>query len=106
MHGRERPCPPKPDGSGTGWVPCRTGILRASPLPPDEGAGATRVLCASRIVEFYKQFDASIEAGLRRKVTTGFVVAILLTGFMGFLAWRYRQLASSEGDLVVHTYAV
>jgi PAS domain S-box-containing protein len=58
------------------------------------------------IVEFYKQFDGLIEAGLRRKVTAGFVVAILLTCFMGFLSWRYRRLASSEGDLVVHTYAV
>jgi PAS domain S-box-containing protein len=43
---------------------------------------------------------------LRWRVTAGFVVAVLLTGFMGFLAWRTRQLASNESDLVAHTYSV
>jgi hypothetical protein len=51
-------------------------------------------------------FDAPIEVPLRRKVTVGFVVAMLLTGFMGLLAWRTRQLASNESDLVAHTYSV
>ncbi len=50
--------------------------------------------------------DAPIEASLRRRVNVGFVVAVLLTGFMGFLAWRTRELASNESDMVAHTYSV
>ena len=50
--------------------------------------------------------DAPIEAPLRRRVTVGFVVAVLLTVFMGFLTWRTKQLASNESDLVGHTYSV
>jgi PAS domain S-box-containing protein len=57
-------------------------------------------------MEVSKQFKAPIEAALRRRVTVGFVVAVLLTGFMGFLTWRTRQLASNESDLVAHTYSV
>ena len=53
-----------------------------------------------------KRIDASIEAPLRRGVTVGFVVALLVTGFMGFLTWRTRQLTSNEADRVAHTYAV
>src|SRR6266849_1086663 len=50
--------------------------------------------------------DALNEAPLRRRVTAGFVVAVLLTVFMGFLTWRTRQLASNESDLATHTYGV
>src|SRR6266851_2590464 len=50
--------------------------------------------------------DAVSEAPLRRRVTVGFVVAVLLTVFMGFLTWRTRQLASNESDLATHTYGV
>jgi PAS domain S-box-containing protein len=57
-------------------------------------------------MEFPKQFDGPIEAALRRRVAVSFVVAVFLTGFMGLLAWRTRQLASSESDLVAHTYFV
>src|ERR1019366_3444852 len=53
-----------------------------------------------------QRIDAPIEGPLKRRVTVGFVVAVFLTGFMGLLTWRTRQLASSEADLVVHTYAV
>src|SRR5713101_3732103 len=50
--------------------------------------------------------DALNEAPLRRRVTAGFVVAVLLTVFMGFLTWRTRQLASNESELATHTYGV
>src|ERR1700687_3074473 len=46
-----------------------------------------------------KAKNERIEAPLRRKVTVGFALAVLLTGFMGFLTWRTRQLASNEADL-------
>jgi signal transduction histidine kinase len=39
-------------------------------------------------------------------VTGGFVVAMLLTVFMGFLSWHSAQLTADEADWVGHTYAV
>jgi PAS domain S-box-containing protein len=53
-----------------------------------------------------KRMEAPIDAPLRRTVTVGFVVAVLLLGFMGFLTWRTKQLASNESDLVGHSYSV
>ncbi len=52
------------------------------------------------------QIDAPIEAPLRRRVTAGFVVALLLTIFIGFLSWRGARLAADDADWVAHTYAV
>jgi PAS domain S-box-containing protein len=53
-----------------------------------------------------KRVDAGIEAPLRRRVTVGFVVAVLLTGLMGFLAWHGAQQAAKESDRVAHTQLV
>ena len=53
-----------------------------------------------------KQFDAPIEAKLRSRVTGGFIVAVLLTVFMGFSSWRSVQLAADHADWVAHTYSV
>jgi PAS domain S-box-containing protein len=53
-----------------------------------------------------KQFDSGIEGPLQRWVAMGFLVATLLTGFMGFLIWRTRTAASHEADMVAHTYSV
>src|SRR5712692_10433515 len=53
--------------------------------------------------------DAVSEAPLRRRVTVGFVVAVLLTVFMGFLTWRTRQLASkrvTEVETSARTFAL
>jgi signal transduction histidine kinase len=58
------------------------------------------------IVQFSKQFDAPIEATLRRRVTGGFVVALLLTIFIGFSSWRGARRAGDDADWVAHTYAV
>jgi signal transduction histidine kinase len=50
--------------------------------------------------------DAPIEATLKRRVTGGFIVAVLLTVFMGFSSWRSIRLAAKGADWVAHTYAV
>src|SRR6266478_6201435 len=52
------------------------------------------------------QIDAPIEAPLRRRVTAGFVIAVLLTIFIGFSSWRGARLAADDADWVAHTYAV
>ena len=57
-------------------------------------------------MDLSKQFDAPIEANLRRRVTVGFTVAVLLTIFLGFASWRNARLAANDGDWVTHTYAV
>src|SRR6266852_534071 len=50
--------------------------------------------------------EAPIEAKLRRRVTGGFIVALLLTVFIGFLSWYNARLAADGADWVAHTYAV
>jgi len=50
--------------------------------------------------------DAPIEAPLKRRVTGGFAVALLLTFFLGFSSWRSTRLAANDADWVAHTYAV
>ena len=47
-----------------------------------------------------------IEAPLRRRVTFGFVVAVLLTIFLGFSSWHGARVAEDDAYWVVHTYAV
>lgn len=53
-----------------------------------------------------KLFDAPIDTPLRRKVTAGFVVAILLTVFMGFSGWQSARRAAGDAYWVAHTYEV
>ncbi len=50
--------------------------------------------------------DALVEKTLRRWIAAGLGVAILLTGFMGFMSLRSARLASEGADLVAHTHAV
>src|ERR1700730_5895835 len=57
-------------------------------------------------MNFSEQVDAPMEAKLRRKVAGGFIVAALITIFLGFLSWRSAQLAANDSDWVTHTYAV
>ena len=59
-----------------------------------------------REVAARKRFDAPIDTPLRHRVTGGFIVAIFLTIFIGFSAWRSARLAANEADWVAHTYAV
>jgi CHASE3 domain sensor protein len=46
------------------------------------------------------------EGGLRRRVTLGFGVAVLLTGLLGFLSWHNVQQAAEDADWVSHTHEV
>ena len=57
-------------------------------------------------MKFFEQVDAPIEAKLRRRVAGGFILAALMTIFLGFLSWRSAQLAANDADWVTHTYAV
>jgi signal transduction histidine kinase len=57
-------------------------------------------------MKLFEPFNTSIEAKLRGMVTLGFVVAVLLTVFVGFSSWRYAGLAADDADWVGHTYAV
>jgi signal transduction histidine kinase/CHASE3 domain sensor protein len=52
------------------------------------------------------RLEAPIETSLRRWVTGGFVLAVLLTGFLGILSWRIRVGASREADLAAHAHSV
>jgi len=50
--------------------------------------------------------DASIEAPLRRRVTFGFIVAMLLTVLLGVVAWRGARRAEQDAYWVSHTHEV
>ncbi len=51
-------------------------------------------------------FDAPIDAPLRRKTTVGFVVAVLLTVFIGLSSWRGARRAEQDAYWVSHTHEV
>jgi PAS domain S-box-containing protein len=53
-----------------------------------------------------KRFDTPIDAPLRRRVTVGFIVAVLLTLFIGFSSWRGARLAEQDAYWVSHTHDV
>ncbi|MGA8431323.1 MAG: ATP-binding protein [Candidatus Sulfotelmatobacter sp.] len=59
-----------------------------------------------RQIAEHLRLQAPIETSLRRWVTGGFVLAVMLTGFLGVLSWRIRVAASRESDLVAHAHAV
>jgi len=50
--------------------------------------------------------DEPVEDLLRRRVAGSFIVAVLLTTFLGFSSWRSTQMAANDADWVVHTYGV
>jgi len=52
----------------------------------------------------HKRFDASVEARLRRRVTGGFIVAMLLTVFLSVSSWRSARRAEQDAYWVSHTY--
>lgn len=53
-----------------------------------------------------KKLDAPINAPLRRKVTAGFIVAVLLTIFLGLASWRGSRRAEEDAYWVSHTHEV
>jgi PAS domain S-box-containing protein len=53
-----------------------------------------------------QQFDIPIEAQLRRRVTGGFIVAVLVTIFLSCASWRSARRAEQDAYWVSHTYEV
>jgi PAS domain S-box-containing protein len=53
-----------------------------------------------------KRFDAPIDAPLRHRVTVGFIVAVLLTLFIGFSSWQGAKRAEQDAYWVSHTHEV
>jgi PAS domain S-box-containing protein len=53
-----------------------------------------------------KRFDSPLEAPLRRRVTGGLIIAVLLTGFLGFSYWHSARRAEQDAYWVSHTYEV
>jgi hypothetical protein len=53
-----------------------------------------------------KQFDVPIEALLRRRVTAGLIVAVLLTVFLSLSLWLSARRAEQDAYWVSHTYEV
>ena len=50
--------------------------------------------------------DAPMDAPLRRRVTVGFIVAVLLTIFIGVSSWRGARRAEQDAYWVSHTHEV
>src|SRR5580704_9925760 len=53
-----------------------------------------------------KRSDTPIGGPLRRRVTIGFIVAVLLTLFIGFSSWRGARRAAQDDYWVSHTHEV
>ena len=53
-----------------------------------------------------KLFDAPIDAPLRRRVSVGFIVAVLLTIFIGVSSWRGARWAEQDAYWISHTHEV
>jgi CHASE3 domain sensor protein len=52
------------------------------------------------------RWDDSDEVSLRHRVAGGFIVAVLLTVFLGLSSWRGAGQTADDADWVAHTYAV
>jgi PAS domain S-box-containing protein len=53
-----------------------------------------------------KRFDATVEDPLRRRVTAGFIVAVLLTALISVSSWHGAQRAEQDAYWVSHTHEV
>jgi PAS domain S-box-containing protein len=53
-----------------------------------------------------KRLDATIAAPLRRRVAVGFILAVLLTVFLGFASWGGARRAEEDAYWVSHTHEV
>ena len=80
-------------------------VLLADGNPADSGP-ALEALTGGRFQSCGMSGDAPIEAKLQRRITGGFMVAVLLTFLMGFSSWRNARLAVDDAGWVSHTYAV
>lgn len=50
--------------------------------------------------------EPEAETRLRRRVSTGFAMAVFVTGLLGLLSWRIAQQAAEGADWVAHTHEV
>jgi signal transduction histidine kinase len=48
----------------------------------------------------------AITDSLKRRVAGSFIIAVLLTVFLGISSWRGARVAANDADWVAHTYAV
>ena len=53
-----------------------------------------------------KRFDVPVDAPLRHKVAVGFIVAVLMTVFIGVSSWRGARRAEQDAYWVSHTHEV
>ena len=53
-----------------------------------------------------KRFDIPVDAPLRRKVAIGFIVAVLVTVFVGVWSWHEARRAEQDAYSVSHTHEV
>src|ERR1700690_2943898 len=53
-----------------------------------------------------KWFNATIEAVLRRRVTGGLIVVVLLTVLLNFSSWHSARRAEQDADWLSHTHEV
>src|SRR5580700_320000 len=67
---------------------------------------ASRVSKIGITVPIAGSSDARSEASLRRRVTVGFIVAVLLTISVGISSWRGARRAEQDEDWVSHTHEV
>lgn len=67
-------------------------------------ASATPNSYSSFAVERFQ--DSPVEEALRRWGVAAVALAVLLSGFMGFLSWRSAEKAAEDADWVAHTHDV
>jgi PAS domain S-box-containing protein len=61
---------------------------------------------AGTILGFPSQLEPQAEAALGWRVTSGFAVAVLLTGLLGFFSWQNARQVVEDADWVSHTQQV
>jgi len=57
-------------------------------------------------IEERKRFDAPVDIALRRRVTGGFIIAVLLTIFLGVASWAGARGAEQDAYWVSHAHEV
>src|ERR1700681_759655 len=95
FHSQESPSPLQPD-----FLDGKTHFAARADSMKEENRKVKRQVAEPQGIE------APIEAKLQRRVTGSFIVALLLTVFIGFLSWYNARLAADGADWVAHTYAV
>jgi PAS domain S-box-containing protein len=87
------------------------GYPTIKPLTPNsltsfDDCGGSNLWGGDKEMAERKRFDVPIEALLRRRVTGGFIVAVLITTFLSFVSWRSARRAEQDAYWVSHTREV